>query len=68
MAVREYDGYDTILHKISRYDTIGYNTVPKRCAVCQQSKINVAFSLTFKRHRRRSNVNALVRSPLKTSL
>ena len=30
--------------------------MPKRCAVYQQSKINVAFSLTFKRRRRRSNV------------
>ena len=51
----ENDGYDTILHKISRYDTIRY-TVPKRSAICngQQSKINAAFSLTlshaFKRH------------------
>ena len=47
MAVGENDGYDTILHKISRYDTIRY-TVPKRSAVCngQQSKINAAFSLT----------------------
>ena len=35
--------YDTILHKISRYDT-----VPKRSAVCnrKQSKIDVAFSVT----------------------
>jgi len=47
MAVGENDGYDTILHKISRYDTIRY-TVPKRSAVCngQQSEINAAFSLT----------------------
>ena len=47
MAVGKNDGYDTILHKISRYDTIRY-TVPKRSAICngQQSKINAAFSLT----------------------
>ena len=43
MAMGENDGYDTILHKISRYDTAS-----KRTAVFngQQSKINVAFSLT----------------------
>ena len=38
--------YDTAQNIAIRYDTIWYNTVPKRCAVCQQSKINVAFSLT----------------------
>jgi len=42
MAVGENDGYDKILRKISRYDT-----VPKCFAVFnfQQSKINAAFSL-----------------------
>jgi len=47
MVVGENDGYDTILHKISRYDTIRY-TALKRSAICngQQSKINAAFSLT----------------------
>ena len=29
MAVGENDGYDTILHKISRYDTIRYTYGPK---------------------------------------
>ena len=38
--------YDTAQNIAIRYDTIWYNTVPKRCTVCQQSKINVAFSLT----------------------
>ena len=48
MVVGENDGYDTILHKISRYDTIRY-TAPKCSAICngQQSKINAAFSLTL---------------------
>ena len=37
---------DTIRYCTKYRDTIRYNTVPKRCAVCQQSKSNVAFSLT----------------------
>jgi len=37
---------DTIRYCTKYRDTIRYNTVPKCCAVCQQSKINVAFSLT----------------------
>ena len=47
MVAGENDGYDTILHKISRYDTIRY-TAPKSSAICngQQSKINAAFSPT----------------------
>jgi len=45
MAAGENDGYDTILHKISQYDTIRSQ---KRSAIFngKHPKINVAFSLT----------------------
>jgi len=51
MAMGENDGYDTILHIISRYDT-----APKRFAVSnvQQSKINA-----FARIRMRSNADTV---------